>query len=251
MNPRALLKFLMERDGMNPTALARVLRESGRTSVNIQPNLSKWQNDPTVVPLMRTMAPVADFFGVLVDAFYDPTVAESEFRRINSESSDSSAISATGLQQKATSPKIIANINMAKVGAVVPLISWVQAGKLNGVEDHYYPGEAEEWVVVPDVRPGGRSFALRVAGDSMTSSVGDSFPEGTVIIVDPDVDPTPGRYVIAKDTLTNEATFKRLMCDGGRWFLRPLNAAYPTIEIDRPELRVIGVVVQKQMVQRV
>lgn len=251
MNPRALLKFLMDRDGMNPTALARVLKESGRTSVNLQPNLSKWQNDPTVVPLMRTMAPVADFFGVLVDAFYDPAVADSEYKRITKETSDAATASRLILAPTASSPKMIANINMAKVGAVVPLISWIQAGNLNGVEDHYFPGEAEEWVVVPDVRPGARSFALRVTGDSMTADVGDSFPAGTVIIVDPDVGPTPGRYVIAKDVVTQEATFKRLMSDGGRWYLRPLNPAYPTIEIDRSDLRIIGVVVQKQLVQKV
>lgn len=137
------------------------------------------------------------------------------------------------------------NVARAYARNVVPLISWVQAGELNGVEDNYHPGDADEWVPAFHSRPGPHAFALRVVGDSMTSDAGgDSFPEGTTLIVDPDIAPDPGRYVIAKDVRTQKATFKRLMTDGGRWFLRPLNPAYETQEIDDPAMRVIGVVVE-------
>lgn len=124
----------------------------------------------------------------------------------------------------------------------VPLISWVQAGAFGDANDHFLPGEADEWVEVTKTKPGRNAFALRVSGDSMTSSIPGmmSFPAGTVIVVDPGRAADPGDYVIAKDVATQKATFKQLTYDGGRWFLKPINPAYPTIEIDDPAVRVIA-----------
>jgi SOS-response transcriptional repressor LexA len=129
----------------------------------------------------------------------------------------------------------------------VPLISWVQAGSFNEVADPYRPGEADEWIDVYDTLPSEQTFALRVTGDSMTSpNPGDSitFPDGTVIVVDPLRQASAGDFVIAKDVNTQRATFKKLVTDGSRWFLRPLNPSYPMIEIDDPGLRVIGKVIE-------
>lgn len=130
----------------------------------------------------------------------------------------------------------------------VPLISWVKAGSWGAIEDQFHPGEADEWADAYDTRPGDNSFALRVTGDSMTNPIpGDrSFPEGTVIIVDPGRSADAGDFVIAKDVATQQATFKRLVSDGGRWYLKPLNPTYPTVEIDDPNVRVIGKVVEYQ-----
>lgn len=141
-----------------------------------------------------------------------------------------------------------ANFEQVQVKRRVPLISWVRAGFWGSVEDHFNPGEAEEWAEAYDTRPGDNAFALRVTGDSMTSPIpGDrSFPDGTIIIVDPGRSASAGDFVIAKDVATEKATFKRLVSDGGRWFLKPLNASYPTIEIDHPDIRVIGKVVEYQ-----
>ncbi len=52
--------------------------------------------------------------------------------------------------------------------------------------------------------------------------------------------------MIAKDVQTQKATFKKLTTDGGRWYLTPLNKQYQAIPIDKPELRVIGVVTEVQ-----
>lgn len=128
----------------------------------------------------------------------------------------------------------------------VPLISWVIAGNLEEVQDMYQPGEADEWVETTEAKPGKGSFALRVTGDSMVSPYpGDvSFPDGTVIIVDPTRACDAGDFVIAKDVTTQKATFKRLVHDGGQWFLKPLNPAYPIMPIDDPALRTIGRVIE-------
>lgn len=138
------------------------------------------------------------------------------------------------------------NVQAVTTKGRVPLISWVIAGNLEEIQDMYQPGEADEWIETSETKPGANSFALRVSGDSMTSPYpGDvSFPDGTIIVVDPSRSCDAGDYVIAKDVTTQQATFKRLVHDGGRWFLKPLNPAYPTIEIDDPAVRTIGRVIE-------
>lgn len=143
--------------------------------------------------------------------------------------------------------------NVAPIDTVypaVPLISWVNAGMWADIVDNYMPGSGEELRPAYTSKPGRQSFALRVEGDSMVSHNHTSFPEGTILIVDPARAPAAGDYVIAKDTETQRATFKRLMQDGGRWFLKPLNPSYPAIPIDDPAIRVIGVVIESQNVQK-
>ena len=131
----------------------------------------------------------------------------------------------------------------AQVSRPVPLISWVQAGDWSEAVDHLQPGDAEEWLPSP-VRVGPHAFALRVEGDSMTSPYpGRSYPPGTIIYVDPDIAPTPGKPVVAKLTDTNEVTFKIYVEEAsGKKYLRPLNPQYPVIEIDA-NCEIVGVVV--------
>lgn len=141
------------------------------------------------------------------------------------------------------------NVRELQKGRKVPLISWVEAGQLHDISDPYHPGEAEEWINSSESSPGASAFALKVSGSSMTSPDPDapySFPEGTVLIVDPDRATQPGDFVIAKDVDTQQATFKRLAYDGGRWYLRPLNPQFKTVEIDDPSLRIIGRVIEFQ-----
>lgn len=136
---------------------------------------------------------------------------------------------------------------IARSSNAVPLISWVRAGHWEAVEDPYPPGEAGEWITPHTSYPGSHAFGLRIEGDSMTAPTGISFPDGCIIIVDPERAPMAGDYVVAKDVSTQKATFKRLTTDGNRWYLKPLNPAYPAIEIDDPAVRVIGVAVEWQM----
>lgn len=124
----------------------------------------------------------------------------------------------------------------------VPLISWVQAGVWSEAVDIYEPGYAEEWL--PVFRNGSpHSYALRVQGDSMTAPHGKSYPEGTMIVVDPDQrSPSSGQRIIAKLVGTNAVTFKVFVEEDGRRWLKPLNPQHPPI-ID--EFRVLGTVVAK------
>jgi SOS-response transcriptional repressor LexA len=138
------------------------------------------------------------------------------------------------------------NLSELQLRRRVPLISWVRAGRIEEINDPFHPGDADEWHDVFDTMPGESAFALRVDGDSMTSPYpGElTFPDGTIIVVDPDRNVEAGAFVVAKDITTQRATFKKLTTDGGRWFLKPLNPAYPTVEIDDPAMLVIGRVIE-------
>lgn len=134
------------------------------------------------------------------------------------------------------------NVESIATKKEVPLISWVRAGGWGEIDDHN--PDTTETAPIRYSQPGRYAFALSVDGDSMTTNIGLSFPHGTTIIVDPERLAKVGDFVVAKDVSTQMATFKRLSYDGGRWYLRPQNKEYPTLEIDHPEKRVIGVVIE-------
>lgn len=126
------------------------------------------------------------------------------------------------------------------ITGTVPLISWVQAGAFCQAPDLFEPGDAEDWLLTVQ-KLGPHAYALRVQGDSMTSSYGRSYPEGCIIFVDPDTAITNGCRVIAKLPDSQEATFKVYVEDAGKRFLRPLNPQYPIIEMT-PDMVLCGVV---------
>lgn len=125
----------------------------------------------------------------------------------------------------------------------VPLISWVQAGSWCEIVDSYAPGEGEKPVYTTK-RVGPHAFALRVRGDSMENPKGrPSYPEGSIIIVDPDRPAVSGSRVVVRLEDSEEATFKVYVEDAGRRYLKPLNPQYPIIEVTGLAT-ICGVVVQ-------
>jgi SOS-response transcriptional repressor LexA len=81
-------------------------------------------------------------------------------------------------------------------------------------------------------------FALRVLGDSMAPE----FVEGHVIVVDPGMPATHGTYVVVD--YEGETTFRQYWVQDGRKYLKPVNDAYPLVEITGT-YRVRGVVTQR------
>ena len=73
----------------------------------------------------------------------------------------------------------------------------------------------------------------------MTSLSGPSIPEGMLILVDTGIEPQPGHLVVAKLDTEEKATFKKLVQDGGKLYLKPLNTGYNPIEINGNR-RIIG-----------
>nr|WP_318382705.1 LexA family transcriptional regulator [uncultured Enterobacter sp.] len=126
-----------------------------------------------------------------------------------------------------------------------PVISWVSAGEWMEAVEPYHRRAVERWYETT-VDCSEDSFWLDVKGDSMTSPGGLSIPEGAAILVDPEVEPRNGKLVVAKLEKDNEATFKKLVIDAGRRFLKPLNPQYPMIEING-NCKIIGVVVDAKI----
>ncbi|MBK7590635.1 MAG: S24 family peptidase [Betaproteobacteria bacterium] len=85
---------------------------------------------------------------------------------------------------------------------------------------------------------GSESFALMVLGDSMAPE----FVEGEIIVVEPDGHVDGGSYVIAQ--VAGEWIFRQLVRGAAGWQLRPLNPAYPAVDLD-DLTPVRGVVIQK------
>lgn len=126
-----------------------------------------------------------------------------------------------------------------EIKSSVPLIDWVQAGMWNKAADPLPPGQGERIPTTYRARP--NTYALRVRGDSMEPK----FPEGAIIIVEPGEAPVNGSYVIVRQN-HDDATFKQLVKDGYRAYLKPLNPRYPVIEM-APDAVICGVVKRVEM----
>lgn len=149
-----------------------------------------------------------------------------------------------GIALESKEPTSSTNIKTAPLARkAVPVITLIRAGAMKEID--YVPEvwQGDRWES-PQEKLGPRGWAHVVEGDSMDDGTDKGIPEGWLIFVDPDLAPRAGNFVIAKDVTTQSATFKKLTYDGGRWYLKPLNRQYQAIEIDSPELRVVGVVTE-------
>lgn len=85
---------------------------------------------------------------------------------------------------------------------------------------------------------GNEPFALRVIGDSMEPE----FEDGHIIIIDPEGVVENGSYVLA--THDEEYIFRQLLIENEKYFLKPLNTTYPTLEIADVQ-HILGVITQR------
>ncbi len=121
-----------------------------------------------------------------------------------------------------------------------PLIVWedVAAYSKTGGD---WEGDTDAWLPCPVVCSI-NTFVIHVRGISMEPK----FHDGDLIFVDPHVDPVHGKFVIVMIEDTAEATFKQLIVEEGRQYLKALNPEWPNriIEVNQ-NARICGVVVFK------
>lgn len=137
------------------------------------------------------------------------------------------------------------NVVPAPIGSHrIPLIDYVQAGAWTGVQDPFEPGAADEYLLT-DLELSGSAFALEIKGESMLPE----FRPGDRVIIDPEVMPAPGDFVVAKNG-AEEATFKKyrprsIDAAGNTVFeLVPLNEDFPSMRSDVVPIRIVGTMVE-------
>lgn len=130
-------------------------------------------------------------------------------------------------------------------GKRYPVLSSVQAGSWSEACEPYTLKDIDIWLE-SDAHIQGEAFWLKVEGDSMTAPVGLSVPEGTFVLFDTGREPVNGSLVIAKLSDSNEATFKKLIVDGGQRYLKGLNPAWPLVPVNG-NCKIIGVAIETKL----
>lgn len=128
-----------------------------------------------------------------------------------------------------------------------PLLSTVQAGTFTEINLlNHIDGDEQFDLISSQVKAGDQAFFLLIEGDSMTPR----FHEGDMVLIDPDLEPKPGKFVAAID-LDGKATFKQYkqlgsFDDYGRphFKLVPLNDNHPTLSSLEHNIQLIGVAVE-------
>lgn len=150
-------------------------------------------------------------------------------------------------------PKMVdaTNVTEAAVGMRrIPLIDYVQAGNWTCPADPYAVGDAREWLMT-DMALADCAFALEIKGDSMQPE----FKAGDRVIIDPEVHPQPGDFVVAQNG-EGEATFKKFRPRGANesgqlvFELVPLNEDYPSMRSDLMPIRIIGTMIEHRKYRR-
>jgi SOS-response transcriptional repressor LexA len=224
MNKRELLvkknlEWLIEKRRTNPHELQRV------TGVP-QPTIHRILTGESTDPRTKTLQPLADFFGISVSDLRDRELS-----------------AAPGA---AVPPAFDENVKPAPMGTrPIPVISAVQAGALRDMDSPYEPGDGYAIEYTDDMGLSRWTFALDIEGQSMMPE----FRPGDRVIVDPEVSPNPGDFVVARNT-SDQATFKKyrprgIDHSGNMIFeLVPLNDDYPTLRSDTEHLIVLGVLME-------
>lgn len=139
----------------------------------------------------------------------------------------------------------VAYVGPYSPGKRYPVVSSIKAGMWGEAVEAYSLKDIDQWLE-SDAHIQGDAFWLKVDGDSMTAPVGLSVPEGTYVLFDTGRDATNGSLVIAKLSDSNEATFKKLVIDGGQKYLKGLNPQWPLVPING-NCRIIGVAVETKL----
>jgi SOS-response transcriptional repressor LexA len=143
------------------------------------------------------------------------------------------------------------NVTPAPIGTRrVPLISYVQAGCWTEATDPATVGDGFEYLLT-DLELSGSAFALQIEGESMLPQ----FRPGDRVIVDPEICPQPGDFVVAMNG-GHEATFKkyrpRSVDEAGNvvFELIPLNEDFAPMRSDQTPIRIVGTMMEHRQYRR-
>jgi SOS-response transcriptional repressor LexA len=93
--------------------------------------------------------------------------------------------------------------------------------------------------LMTDANAGPRAFAVEIEGDSMRPL----FRPGDRVVVDPDIQPEPGDFVVAQ--VQGAVTFRKYRVREDEEFeLVPMNDDWPVVRSDGDQVKILGVMVE-------
>jgi SOS-response transcriptional repressor LexA len=170
--------------------------------------LQRLKIDPNSNPTLATLVPIAEFFAVSVSQL------------IGDESLPIDRSPGIFIQRKENWIKI-------------PILSWEQATAWPNIEI-----DKKQATVSTDIDIGGNTFALEIMEDDWAG-----FPKNSLIIVDPNINPSAKDYLVVHKAGIRVATLKKFVDYEGAFYLAPLNDNFRTVPYNE-EYRILGVVVQ-------
>jgi len=201
-----ILKALMAEIRINESELAR------RTGIG-QPVIHRIASGETDNPKVGTLSPIAKFFALSISQL------------IGDEPLPPNRIPGT--------------FNPSAVGwKQLPLLSWEQAFLWPHLPDTARPTRT----VSTDQDISKNAFGLVIKDNTMEPR----FPEGTLLIVDPELKIQNCDFAIVYVDGQKQPTFKQVLIDGEAIYLKPLNADFKTTLLDKSH-KFLGKVVQAQM----
>ena len=172
-------------------------------------SIQRMRSDPTANPTIASLKPIADFFNISINQLIgeDP-LTENEFAGVYIEN----------------------KIEWASI----PLITWKQVVSW----PNNYDKAKKYTLIATDIGVGKNAYALKVL-DEME----DGFRKGSMIIVDPNIEPNDMDYVIAHKVGSAEASLKNFRVYDGEIYLKPLNKHFNSTVFNQ-DYKVLGTVVQ-------
>ena len=154
-----------------------------------QTTINRLLSGETLDPRSNTLIPIAKFFGVTVGQL---------------------------LGQEPISPHRVSGTFSAtnrSAWSLIPIITWEEAKSWFFSKGKITPNNQTNWIAT-EKNIGENSFALKT-----TISMEPRFRKNSVIIVDPDVKPVDGSFVVILITSSNVPTVRRVLKDGDETLL--------------------------------
>lgn len=202
----SILRALMQEQDVTESELSR------RTGIG-QPVIHRVLNGETDNPKVATLSPIANYFAISISQL------------IGDETLPKNRISGT--------------FNLSSYGwTTLPLLNWekvvVGGDKLIDIND------VEK--ISTEINVSDKAYALRVKDTTMLPL----FPEGTILIIDPEVKADNKDFVIVRMSGQKQAIFRQFLFDGDDIYLKPVNADFKMHLLDKKS-KLLGVMVQARM----
>ncbi|HEM7133874.1 TPA: helix-turn-helix domain-containing protein [Providencia rettgeri] len=104
--------------------------------------------------------------------------------------------------------------------------------------DHIY----EEGYIQAPVGVTENAFAIVIMGDSMDSPYGLSIPAGSLVVIEPNIEPSNEDFVLVQHG--GFATLKKIILNSQGRFLESLNPAYPMYRLEEDGTTILGIAIQ-------